>query len=715
LLPPELQFENLLDLLADLQIGSATELSTPIELSTPAPLGNVVEPESLPTWQTHLAKILPKYRSDACRSPICTEIAPPGLAPTLAQEVSPGLNANSESPNLLLNLNSAMPMLNHSNDAEALQQLREILLGAELAELLALRGLTSDLETQLQELQQRVQDPAQIIDRLLPILIPLLNRQVKENPQAAAAALAPAIADSIAAQIQATPAAIAKAIAPEIAAAVKQQIHLEREAMVDALYPVMGSTIAKYLAEALRSINEKIETAFSPEGIQRKIRAKMRGVSEAELLLQEALPFTVEAIFLIQKGSGLVVAETQHADSQMESDMVAGMLTAIRSFANDCMARSSRFAELNQIDYGNFKILLEVAGYCYLAVVVQGEPSRNFVATLRQALSTIVEHDGSAIAAFNGNPATIPAATNQTLQTLSQQFGGRKPTRAKKISPRLIFGITVLGAIGFWGFWQFQQWLRQGVETNIADALSAAPELAVYRLNVQANHNSLQLTGKVPTDFLRQKAEQVAKATMPANWTVQNRILAVEVPADPVLAVAEVKRVTAIFNRLPGTTIAAELTDRNVTVTGKISQPNDATAITQAFSQIPGVKTVTNTVQIQSAEIATRIYFQPASTTLQAIDKTTKLSQIATFLKQHPNQHLRIIGFSNPATNPAETQRLALKRAETLGNELIQQGIAPERLHLQGIAKPMTTVANSLTWQSRSVMFESIMPYSVRP
>jgi hypothetical protein len=53
------------------------------------------------------------------------------------------------------------------------------------------------------------------------------------------------------------------------------------------------------------------------------------------------MPFTVQAIFLIHKGSGLIISEVQSLESHyLESEMVAGMLTAIRSCVNDCIAQS---------------------------------------------------------------------------------------------------------------------------------------------------------------------------------------------------------------------------------------------------------------------------------------------------------------------------------------------------------------------------------------
>lgn len=283
---------------------------------------------------------------------------------------------------------------------------------------------------------------------------------------------------------------------------------------------------------------------LSPEGIRRKIRAKIQGVSEAELILKQAIPFTVQVIFLIHKASGLLIADIQPAsDHSLESEMLAGMLTAIRSFANECMAQAGSASELDQIDYGGAKIILEVAGYCYLAVVVQGDPPQSFILKLRQTLRTLVKHYGSQLEAFDGDPATIPADVNTSLEALRDEFAGDRPASIAK-PPFLLIGILgLLGLVGIpLGFYQYHHGVARQTESETALALAAMPALSVYRLDVQASHGTLKLTGRVPNELLRWQAEQTAKRAAPT-WTVTNDILAVEVPPDPVMAAAGVKRV----------------------------------------------------------------------------------------------------------------------------------------------------------------------------
>ena len=168
-----------------------------------------------------------------------------------------------------------------------------------------------------------------VLANVLPIAI---TQKMEANPQSIAKALAPEIALSIQEQIRLDKESISRSIGPEMGKAIKAQIELERDAMVDALYPVIGSTIAKYMGEVIQTINEKVENTLSIEGVKRKIRAKIQGVSEAELILQEAIPYEIQAIFLIHKASGLVIHELQpNSARQLEADLAA------RIFCLNCL------------------------------------------------------------------------------------------------------------------------------------------------------------------------------------------------------------------------------------------------------------------------------------------------------------------------------------------------------------------------------------------
>ncbi|MBH8572413.1 OmpA family protein [Nostocaceae cyanobacterium CENA369] len=618
---------------------------------------------------------------------------------------------------------------NLENSEDALQKLQEILVGTELAQI---NNLIANLEQKITKIDRQLYQPQELINLLLPwisellklkiteskeeiaqVIAPIIDRaissRIEQNKNSMSAAIAPAVPSAISQQIIVAPEEVSDAIAPAMGRAIKKQIEIEQNIVVDALYPIIGSTIAKYMAETIRAINQQVEETLSVTGIKRKIRAKLQGVSEAELILKEALPFTVQAIFLIHKASGLVISNIQRSDTQqLEAEMVAGMLTAIRSFANDCINQSGNVTELDAIEYGTSKIILEVAGYCYLALVVQGEPTKKFIKEMRQIFSNIVKKHGDLIEKFDGDPDLIPSEVHTLIEKLKYTEIQQK-NQKNKFSPLLVLSLTIISTIFIpWGIWQYYSGAIRSLENQTSLALASIPELAVYRLSVQVEHNKLKLTGRVPNQLIRQKTEQIVKLTSP-NWLIDNQILAVEVPADPVLAAAEVKRVTAILNQTDGTTISAQYIAGKVVVEGTINRIADAQTITHVFEQIPGVKSVSSTVQVQPQQIEVRFYFEPNSASLIKADLRSKIQQVKFFLNQHPNKHLKVIGYSYDRTDANRTQKLALARAKAVQQALIQLGINPSRLQVIGQTKlPPGIDTTHPLWLSRCVVIESI-------
>lgn len=602
-------------------------------------------------------------------------------------------------------------------------------------EVMESRQVIAKIQEQLNSLENQIHEPEELINLLLPLIAEILTlkvaegredvasaiapvvdemiqRRTQQDKEAMSAAIAPILPDAVTQQINNAPGNLARALAPEIGPAIKEQINLERDAMVDALYPVIGSTISKYMAEAIRSINEKVENALSFEGVSRKARAKMQGISEAELILKESIPFTVQAIFLIHKTSGLVISEVQALDKQhLESDMVAGMLTAIRSFVNDCIAQSGNVSEIDHIEYGDSQIILEVAGYCYLAVVTQGYVPKLFLRQMRDALVTIVQKFGQAMELFDGDSSTIPEPIHQIIQDLAKASQPlTKEQKPKFPLSLLLLSLVVLSTVSLaLGVYQYRSAITRGIEKQTNLALESDPELAVYHLTVDANQKALTLSGRLPNQYLRDKAEQIAKSVAP-NLKIKNTIIPVEVPPDPVLAQAEVKRLTRILNQMDGAVISANYQDGKVTVEGTVLQEADARKVTQAFQQIPGVKSVTNTVQLQPLAITSRVYFGRGSAELKA-EERSKITQIRAFLQQYPNKHLKLLGHTDPEGTDTENQELALKRAQAVRDVLVAQGVDSERLHLEGTTEaPLGVDGEQVPLLSRCVEFRIIAP-----
>jgi len=652
------------------------------------------------------------------------------------------------------------------NEADsAMERLQNLMFGEQISDIEQVKSLLAEndlpgvrhlmaiIDDKLGKLEHQIYEPQELIELMLPWIGEILSRKItdsreevvktivpiideviraktQENKSAMSAAIAELLPDALAQQIVNSPADIANAIAPEIGLAIKQQIRLdkesivqalapemgktitaqiklERDSMVDALYPVIGSTISRYMAEAIKTINEKVSNAISVEGFKRKIRSKVQGVSEAELILQESVPFTVQAAFLIHKASGLIISEVQNSESyQLESEMVAGMLTAIRSFVNDCIVRPGEVSELNQIEYGDSKIMLEVAGYCYMAVVIKGEPPDSFIKKIRETVSNLILNYAKVIHEFNGDPGTIPESLHPFIKTLFDPLQKEKST--KPPIALVAIGLATLSLILVpWGIYQYRSSVERRLEANAVAALASTPELAVYRLDVAVDGKTLKLTGKLPNQELRAQAEKIAASTAP-KLQLDNRIIAVDVPPDPVLTAAEVQRITAVLNQREGVSISTRYGERKVTVEGTVRDGADAQKIAKSLKQIPGVQSVISTVKLEPLKITTRIYFEQGTTKLDSTHEEI-IASVKNFMDQYPQKQIKIIGHSDRTGELATNQQLSLRRAAAVRDALVRQGADPKRLQTIGSPHPPADVEpNQPRLLSRCVVFEPI-------
>ncbi len=538
------------------------------------------------------------------------------------------------------------------------------------------------LKSQLSESQD------QVLGRMVPIIDRVIQERSSQNRGAMSSAIADLIPGAIRKQIEDSPEEIAKALAPEIAAAIREQsklqqnaisealgpemgkairaqIECEREAMVDALYPVIGSTVSKYMGEVVSSINEKVEHTLSPQGVMRKVRAKVQGVSDAELILLESVGFTIKAVFLIQTTSGLVIEKAQPSGNErLEADMLAGMLTAIRGFVNDCIVQSENISELSEIEYGNSRVIIEPAGYCYLAVVVKGQPSEGFIKKMRFTMGKINQKYGNEIKNFAGDPTTVPEEIHSWLERLMEVAPVEKFVKeeeSKKRSPQgiLKLALLILFLLGVpWGFYLYRANLAEGIETETTTIIDQTPELYFASITPKLKGNKLVLTGRVPNPDLKERAEEIIQANNP-DLAIDNQIVAVDVP--PEFADTAVELKTALLTQQPGIEITSSYEDRTVAVTGTVERAKDIPKIVKELEEIAGVNSV-NIDSLNLKALEGRVYFEFGSKSIKPEYQDEFIVPIKEFLEINPQAQLEITGYVDRVGGEKERKELAMAR-----------------------------------------------------
>ncbi|MBP0016858.1 MAG: BON domain-containing protein [Cyanobacteria bacterium SBLK] len=557
-------------------------------------------------------------------------------------------------------------------------------------------------------------EPEEVVKAFAPLIDLIIGERSLEDKAAMSRALAGIIPGALSKQIGDAPDEVVQAIAPAIGRSIKEQIRLDKEAMVDALYPVIGNSVSKYMGEAIENINKQIESAFSIQGIYRKLRARLKGVSEGELLLGQSIPFEVQAAFLIHKESGLVIAEAQKSGAEsLEADMMAGMLTAIRSFASECVPQAGKTSELTEVDYESFQIVMEVAGYCYIATVTQGDPPPGFYSKLRNTLSAIILNYsyGELIEKYNGDPSTIPPAVNELLVSLIYNPIEVEPARKPKPFGVLAIALLLFCSIGIpWGFSFYRQQSALGLQRQIMATLQANEELAFYRVRAEARKKTVTLTGQVPSDRLRQQAENIAVSLAP-HWGLKNEIATVGLPRDPERLRLELERQSWVFNQLPGVKITTRYDKAKglAIVEGGIAENEQGEKIVETFEKIPGVNSVLLTLSATPVPSQERICFDRGGLEISRRDINEKLLPLAEYLKNNPEVKLRIIGHADNQGEADLTEDLAPRRAVVVRSILRDAGVAIERLEtttgIRNQFPPGVTTSDPL-WVSRCVRFE---------
>ena len=208
--------------------------------------------------------------------------------------------------------------------------------------------------------------------------------------------------------------ALITTITPVLGDAIRVKIRDSRDEMIEALYPIIGRLVVRAVSEAIRdlarTVDARVQNAFSPQAIGRRVRAWFGGVSSAELALRESLPFEVTEVLMIHRSSGLLLQHVSRDPGVLEdSEIISSMLTAIRDFTAEAFGRGQH-GSLDTIEYGDRRILIEAAEHAYLAVVVDGIEPAGFRAEMREQMMKLESDYADVLRHYDGDPAPLASA-----------------------------------------------------------------------------------------------------------------------------------------------------------------------------------------------------------------------------------------------------------------------------------------------------------------
>ena len=171
---------------------------------------------------------------------------------------------------------------------------------------------------------------------------------------------------------------------------IKIQIRDSQDEVVEALYPIMGKMVKKFIVAEITklsdSINKTIKEKFSfKEILKRYFKGKR---NDSGIVLEEVFEFVVEEVFIIEKDSG-ILSGSYSRGSIADKDMISGMLTAIKSFAEDAFSKEGQ--DLESIKFETFQLSIRNYKTIYIAIATSGVLTEEIREVLSEDISNLSE------------------------------------------------------------------------------------------------------------------------------------------------------------------------------------------------------------------------------------------------------------------------------------------------------------------------------------
>lgn len=144
---------------------------------------------------------------------------------------------------------------------------------------------------------------------------------------------------------------------------------------------------------------------------------------EEPLIITEAMTGFSE-VFAVTNTGLLFAHASIHKETAVDSDILAGMLTAVQNFVKDSFGDGSDTSDsgLKRLEYQMKKILIEYQEGFYLAGVIEGEEHAAMQSTLAGTAHGLMSNYGKVLAHWDGRPGKIEGITPILNDLLKQRW-----------------------------------------------------------------------------------------------------------------------------------------------------------------------------------------------------------------------------------------------------------------------------------------------------
>jgi OOP family OmpA-OmpF porin len=242
-------------------------------------------------------------------------------------------------------------------------------------------------------------------------------------------------------------------LGPTVEKIVSASVRRNPETLANNIFPVIGPAIRRSISETfssmLQNFNSTLEMSLSLQGLKWRLEALRVRKPFSEIVLLHTLLYHVEEIYLIHAESGIVLDHlVSEGGESRDSDLVAGMFTAIQEFIKDSFS-TGRGENLDNLRFGERAIFLRRADPVYMACVVRGNPPASLAQDLQQALELVVVDCAEDLENFDGNTEAFKKCRRyfEDFLTVRYQDASKKLPWLMRVLPLAVAILVALALV----------------------------------------------------------------------------------------------------------------------------------------------------------------------------------------------------------------------------------------------------------------------------
>lgn len=329
---------------------------------------------------------------------------------------------------------------------------------------------------------------------------------------------------------------LADAMSPMVLRALRAEMRSGemQDQIAGVMYPRMGEMVKRYVSSAIRDmmqqINRRLEAGLVHNRFFLWIRSITSGRSMAELALAATQQLEVQEIYLVQRGSGVLIHHWRRGGSEgavrgeNRGTLVSGFLAAITALAEEAFEADKE--SLRTLDLDNNRIYLRGSPDYLLAAMCKGSAPAGIDGTLDAELIRVLGENQQIERAET--PGSSPAASAASRNALLEDFSAnveqaarqrtdeasrRHGTRTLKVLLWLI-GLP-LAALAGWYF--YVSFMTYTLQSKADSAIAAIPKLKGYpvKAHVERGGRQIWVAGLAPDETTRRQVLGAMKQIAP--------------------------------------------------------------------------------------------------------------------------------------------------------------------------------------------------------